>query len=86
MCILIKGMEMPSEQYGKMVITTLYPNGNVAEYVGEAVPVVRCEDCKWWRKIDGGGDLKFCTYVIGADFVRKEDDYCSRGERKEGNV
>lgn len=44
MSILIKGMEMPTEQYGKMVIT-LYPNGHVAEYVGdmgrvwEAVPV-----------------------------------------------
>lgn len=44
MSILIKGMKMPSEQYGKMVIT-LYPNGHVAEYVGdigrvwEAVPV-----------------------------------------------
>ena len=44
MSILIKDMEMPSEQYGKMVIT-LYPNGHVAEYVGdigrvwEAVPI-----------------------------------------------
>ena len=44
MSILIKGMEMPTEQYGKMVIT-LYPNGHVAEYIGdigrvwEAVPV-----------------------------------------------
>ena len=42
--IYIKGMEMPTEQYGKMVIT-LYPNGHVAEYIGdigrvwEAVPV-----------------------------------------------
>lgn len=34
MSILIKGMEMPTEQYGKMVIT-LYPNGHVAEYVGD---------------------------------------------------
>jgi len=44
MGVYIKGMEMPTEQYGKMVIT-LYPNGHVAEYVGdigrvwEAVPV-----------------------------------------------
>ena len=44
MSILIKGMEMPTEQYGKMVIT-LYPNGHVAEYIGdigrvwEAIPV-----------------------------------------------
>ena len=44
MGVYIKGMEMPTEQYGKMVIT-LYPNGHVAEYIGdigrvwEAVPV-----------------------------------------------
>lgn len=44
MGVYIKGMELPTEQYGKMVIT-LYPNGHVAEYVGdigrvwEAVPV-----------------------------------------------
>lgn len=32
--IYIPDMEIPSEQYGKMVIT-LYPNGHVAEYVGD---------------------------------------------------
>ncbi len=32
--IYIKGMEMPSEEYGAMTIT-LYPNGHVVEYLGD---------------------------------------------------
>lgn len=55
--------------------------------VHDAVPVVRCKDCKWWEKLDYLDsvcrDLRFCTYVIGTEFVRKEYDYCSRGERKD---
>ena len=87
MSILIKGMEMPSEQYGKMVIT-LYPNGHVAEYVGdmgrvwEAIPVVRCKDCKHYRSVAGYID----GYCHMAEWYRRyqyPDDYCSRGERKD---
>ncbi len=45
MSVLIKGMEMPTEEYGSMTIT-IYPNGSVMEYIGDigrslgyAVPV-----------------------------------------------
>lgn len=44
MSIYIKGMEMPTEEYGPMTIK-VYPNGHVAEYIGDigrvwdAVPV-----------------------------------------------
>lgn len=44
MGIYIPGMEMPTEKYGTMNIT-IYPNGHVAEYVGDmgrvwtAIPV-----------------------------------------------
>jgi hypothetical protein len=44
MSVLIKGMEMPTEEYGTMTIK-IYPNGHVAEYIGDmgrvwdAVPV-----------------------------------------------
>jgi len=53
---------------------------NIADTV-DAVPVVRCENCKWYKPIVGS-DLMFCTYVIGAEFVRQPDDFCSRGEQK----
>ena len=45
MGVYIKGMEMPTEEYGSMTIT-IYPNGSVMEYIGDigrslgyAVPV-----------------------------------------------
>ena len=34
MSILIKGMEIPTKEYGKMVVT-IYPSGHVVEYLGD---------------------------------------------------
>lgn len=34
MSVLIRGMEMPTNEYGSMTIT-IYPNGSVAEYIGD---------------------------------------------------
>ena len=56
----------------------------------DVVPVVRCKDCKHWEKRDfqAGNDAEhleyggWCPYVRG---VRYESDFCSCGERKEGN-
>lgn len=61
----------------------------------DAVPVVRCRDCKYWG--DDAGTLKtssgeaFARCVIHNHFVGgrhagwcpKENDFCSRGESKE---
>lgn len=55
-------------------------NDTKAEVVGE---VMRCKDCKYYKKLKDVDGLKFCTCVIGAEFAREFDDYCSRGERKE---
>ena len=45
--------------------------------------VVRCKDCKYYNQMDD-----VCPYV-GEDGYYKElpgkDDFCSRGERKEGS-
>lgn len=47
----------------------------------DAVPVVRCRDCKWYKtmycKMDRWTDL-ITVYVA------KEDDYCSYGEKWKG--
>lgn len=43
----------------------------------DAVPVVRCKDCKWYYR--GGAT---CMYGDGADSMRG-DDFCSRAERKQ---
>lgn len=34
MSIIIKGMEIPTKEYGEMVVT-IYPSGHVVEYLGD---------------------------------------------------
>ena len=41
----------------------------------DAVPVIRCKDCKWWNGYSS------CIRTASDDF--DEDDYCSLGERRE---
>lgn len=44
----------------------------------DAVEVVRCKDCKWWKDF-------MCTNVNGADcLVMNENWFCASGERREG--
>lgn len=47
----------------------------------DAVPVVRCKDCKWWS--DWGNGTGSCE--LSEDAMRREDatDFCSFGERKD---
>ena len=48
----------------------------------DAVPIVRCKDCKQWRK-----DFARCTEFVGrcdyANYMIGENGYCLYGERKE---
>lgn len=47
----------------------------------DAVEVVRCKDCKWWKRMNGDKRLQ-CFHNHG--LIRTtENDYCSRGERRE---
>ena len=57
----------------------------------DVVPVVRCKDCKYYResKNPERSGIKFCYRLkhptedrsIGYNY--SDDDFCSRGERKE---
>ena len=47
----------------------------------DAVPVVRCRECKWWQEDD---DIGHCDNPDGLDNYAKPDDFCSYGARKEG--
>lgn len=48
----------------------------------DAVPVVRCRDCKHWHK-----ETLFCDYMPYGEAQERvnwyADDFCSYGERKE---
>lgn len=53
----------------------------------DAVPVVRCKDCKWFADNNGGewyGCYMFHVVRITPEDAPKPDDFCSYGERKNG--
>ena len=47
----------------------------------DAVPVVRCRECKYRFK-NNGHDKSGCP-IIDANIWMDDDDFCSHGERKE---
>ena len=50
----------------------------------DAVPVVRCKDCKWFTMDNTGGT--YCSHLTCGLFNGYEPDaFCSYGERKESN-
>ena len=48
----------------------------------DAVPVVRCKDCKY--RFKNNGHSKAGCPIIDANIWMDDDDFCSHGERKEG--
>ena len=61
-----------------------------AENVKDWIPVVRCKDCKWYKEGELLAPNKFCFRLkhptenrnVGYNFC--DDDFCSYGERREG--
>lgn len=54
-----------------------------------AEPVVRCKECKHWKPSGSkaGNSFSDMEYIGGCEFTnyfRRESDFCSYGERKEG--
>lgn len=54
----------------------------------DAVEVIRCKDCKYWKPGDakGGNSIEDLQVIGGCkwtNFCRREMDFCSFGERKE---
>lgn len=57
----------------------------------DAVPVVRCRECKYWKPTGSkaGYSFSYMEYIGGCEFTRyccRESDFCSYGERKEGDT
>ena len=67
---------------------------DVAEFIDDqptidAVPVVRCRDCQHWKPSGSkaGNSFSDMEYIGGCEFTkycRRESDFCSYGEPKEG--
>ena len=53
----------------------------------DAVPVVRCRDCKHWDSETWFCDINSAFGHHGLDWnTFDEEDFCSYGERKDGDV
>ena len=52
----------------------------------DAVPVVRCKDCKYRSGLVGRPPFMFyiCTCAEGLTGAVRDENYCSYGERKDG--
>lgn len=51
----------------------------------DAVPVIRCKDCKYFQRAGCFSSGDYCTKFtqLGRGFYVKEDGYCWKAERKE---
>lgn len=72
---LMKALNYDRDQYEKG-----YADGRWAR----DSEIVRCRDCKWYKTNYSwnGKEHKVCV-IEPYEPARKEDDFCSRGERKE---
>lgn len=51
----------------------------------DAVPVVRCKDCKYGKYLRGAtADAYTCSLGWGLSGIVAEKDFCSYGNRKDG--
>lgn len=77
---LIKHIEVEYQKFDSVYDTyEVLKDIKTADTV-DAVPVIRCKDCKWW--VD---KTSYRSYPLCADYERSmnADDFCSRAERKE---
>lgn len=51
----------------------------------DAVPVVRCKDCKWWGDIDPRNRYTDC-YCHVVECSTEPDWFCADGERKDDGM
>lgn len=76
---IMKMVEFPDDVRVKVIAAI-----NRAKPV-DAVPVVRCKDCKWWlHKEDGCGDCSNPRFHLDgyADPTMEMGEFCCLGERR----
>lgn len=58
---------------------------NKAVIVADAVEVIRCRDCRHWRRLWHNKPVGICRLydISDGEFSTEENAYCSRGERRE---
>ena len=51
----------------------------------DVVEVVRCKNCKYFCPYEGEEHKGDCAELVGLESCVYEDDFCSYGERKDGD-
>ena len=79
-CLVIGG-----RRHGKTIISEIIRRAIQTAPTVDAVPVIRCKDCKYWY---AGENINYCRKFWDDDGEPKlyrctVDDFCSRAERKE---
>lgn len=76
---LMRGLELYGEKkvYADVVLELVKQTPTI-----DAVEVVRCKDCRYFKKIVERSDSGLCYRDLVAS-AWKENGYCSRGERRE---
>lgn len=80
---LKKKVYMEEDPYGETKMVVLETDVDEAPTI-DALHVVRCKDCKWWKTIHIRHNVE-CKVCVKEAYepIRYEDDYCSRGERRD---
>ena len=83
------------ERDGKIIFAACEVKQDFADMISnaatvDAVPVVRCRDCKWYMPGELFTDIMFCHRLKKdngkpAKYNYCADDFCSYGERKDGD-
>lgn len=78
----IRGIQMNALCFAAVKSETMTPTI-------DAVPVVRCKDCKWWKRFDIEEGIRYgdCTNpraIIRKDAIPSERYFCPDGERRDG--
>ncbi len=74
-----------TKEYGSIEVIPVDAVGDAPTV--DAVEVVRCKDCKKWAFIPGLDEEPHCSLFCGLHskaYATKPDDFCSYGERREG--
>ena len=69
-----------TKEYGSIDVISVDAVGDA--HTVDAVPVVRCKDCIYTRKVYG---RLVCKYGTCTGCILREDFFCANGTRKEGD-
>lgn len=85
------GNESAEQQHDSYSTMMMYEIADEIEDAptADVVSVIRCKECKHWKPAGSkaGNSFSDMEYIGGCEFTkyyRRESDFCSYGERKEG--